>query len=163
MAKFSPPDPEYDEYDEDDETVLDKIIRETSTYPFDPWNRPVPRTIKRKAIRKVEPVSIVESEVKLELDKQLVAREVARELVAYDALGDDTYPEDTIVRFVLKQTYVEKEYTFAAVKRGSNNKNHWYLTDGSVYTWDELKRLLVKANPVPVLEVLGPVTAPTEK
>lgn len=100
------------------------------------------------------------AQVEKELDKALLAREVARQLEAYDALGEDTYPELTILKFTLRYQDTDKDYTFGALKVDKAGKSHWHLTDGATYTWDQLKRLLAKADPTPVLNIMVEVSTP---
>lgn len=132
----------------------------TLTQPYD-WAQ----VLQLKRNRKEEDMSIetgqftafgAATQVAKELDKALLAREVARQLAAYDALGEDTYPDLTILKFTLRYQDTDKDYTFGALKvrKTDTSTSHWHLTDGATYTWDTLKRLLAKADPTPVLVVM---------
>ena len=105
-----------------------------------------------------KPFDTATTMVSRELDKKLIDRETDRQLAAYDALGEDTYPVFSALRFTLRYQEDGKDYTFLALKVNKKGKDHWHLTDGSSYSWDELKRILVRVNPTPTLELLTPST-----
>jgi hypothetical protein len=98
-------------------------------------------------------------ELREERRAERLGKERERLRAALVALGDDDYPEHTVVRFT--KTFPRRNpavYTYAAIKAD----DRWYLTGRVGYrherglTWDEFTEWLVTGEPVTELVPLAP-------
>jgi hypothetical protein len=154
-------------------TLLDDDEEPMATVQYGPSMCPPPETPKRSMtelaklaeliLKKEKNMAFDQDTVNYELDKRLAVRETDRQLTAYDALGEDTYAVDSVIKISFEKD--GEPFVFAAIKRGPTKasrtgKDFWHLTDGSHLTWDQLKRMLVKLDPVPTPVLLsGPSEA----
>jgi hypothetical protein len=105
-------------------------------------------------------------ELREERRAERLGKERERLRAALVALGDDDYPEHTVVRFT--KTFLRRNpavYTYAAIKAD----DRWYLTGRVGYrherglTWDEFTEWLVAGESVTELTLLVPAHPVTSR